>query len=167
MQALYLAFVFLHILAAIVWIGGIFFLILVVVPWLRRGDRAAAGAFLRDTGIRFRDVGWICFVVLFGTGLANLWLRGVRPGRLADPEWLATPFARAVILKVLAFTAVLVVSAVHDFVVGPRATRAMEQDPGGAEAARLRRSASLLGRLNALLALALVFLGIVLVRGWP
>jgi len=168
MQTLYLASVFAHILAAVVWIGGTFFLILVVVPWLRRsGNREAAGPFLRDTGLRFRAVGWWCFGILFATGLLNLWVRGVRLDDLADARWLGTPFGRAVTLKILLFTAVLVVSSIHDFVIGPRATRAMEREPGGAEARTLRRRASWLGRLNALLALALVFLGIVLVRGWP
>jgi len=167
MQAIYLASVFLHILAAVVWIGGMFFLIMVVVPWLRRGNRATAGAMLRDTGIRFRNVGWACFAVLLATGVLNLWLRRVGFEDLVSPEWLSTPFGRALVLKLTIFALVLALSFAHDFVVGPRATRAMEADPGGAEALRLRRAASWMGRLNALLALALVFLGVVLVRGWP
>lgn len=167
MQALYVASVFLHILAAVVWVGGMFFLILVVVPWLRRGHRATAGTFLRDTGTRFRTVGWACFALLFATGALNLWLRRVRPGDLLRPEWVGTPFGRAVILKLTLFALVIILSFVHDFVIGPRATRAMETDPGGEEALRLRRAASWMGRLNALLAMALVFLGVVLVRGWP
>lgn len=167
MRAIYLASVFLHILAAVVWIGGMFFLIMVVVPWLRRGNRATAGAMLRDTGIRFRNVGWACFAVLLATGVLNLWLRRVGFEDLASPEWRSTPFGRALVLKLTLFALVLALSFVHDFVVGPRATRAMEADPGGAEALRLRRAASWMGRLNALLALALVFLGVVLVRGWP
>jgi hypothetical protein len=62
---------------------------------------------------------------------------------------------------------VLLVSAVHDFSLGPRATVAIAKDPTSAEAERFRRRASVLGRLNALLALALVALGVILVRGWP
>lgn len=167
MQALYIASVYFHILAALVWLGGMFFLILVVVPWLRRGNRAAAGTLLRDTGRRFRTVGWACLVTLLATGSVNLWLRRVRPVDFTRPEWLESPFGRAVLLKLTLFAVVLVLSAAHDFVIGPRATGAMEADPGGPEALRLRRWASWMGRANALLALALVFLGVVLVRGWP
>jgi copper resistance protein D len=167
MQTVYVVSVFLHILSAIVWIGGMFFLILVVVPWLRAGNRAAAGALLRDTGLRFRTVGWVCLATLLATGLLNLWLRRVRPGDLASPEWLATPFGRTVVAKLVLFGLVLAISVVHDFHVGPAATSAMRDDPAGDRALRLRRAASWMGRVNALLALALVFLGVVLVRGWP
>lgn len=164
----YLLSVWLHILAAITWIGGMLFLVLVVVPWLRGGARVDAATFLRETGGRFRTVGWTCFAILLGTGVVNLWARGVRPDDLMDPAWLASPFGRAVLLKLLIFAAVLGVSGIHDFVVGPRATAAIErQAPGSAEAARLRRQASLLGRLNVFLALCLVALGVILVRGWP
>jgi len=167
MHALYVASVFLHILAAIIWMGGMFFLILVVVPWLRSGNRQTAGTLLRDTGLRFRTVGWACLGTLLATGTFNLWVRRVRLSDLVAPEWIGTPFGRTVVLKLTLFTVVIALSVVHDFVVGPRATRALQQDPGGTDALRLRRTASWMGRLNALLALALVYLGVVLVRGWP
>jgi len=167
MRWLYLTSVWLHILAAIVWIGGMGFLVLVVVPWLRAGARVEAGAFLRETGARFRTVGWTCFAILFVTGSINLWMRGVRPADLASPDWLAAPFGRAVGLKLVLFALVLGVSGIHDFVLGPRATAAIERAPRSPEAERVRRQASLLGRANVLLALCLVALGVVLVRGWP
>lgn len=164
---LYLLSVWLHILAATVWIGGMFFLVLVVVPWLRSGDRAGAATFLRETGERFRTVGWTCFAVLLVTGTFNLWTRGVRFGDFARPAWRASPFGKAVLWKLGVFAIVLLVSAYHDFLIGPRATRALGEDPRSALAERLRRRASLLGRLNALLALVLVAIAVILVRGWP
>lgn len=167
MYALYVTSVWLHILAATTWIGGMLFLVLVVVPWLRRGDRARAAAFLRETGNRFRNVGWACFAVLVVTGTFNLYVRGVRPGDFLRPEWRASGLGRAVSCKLLAFAAVLAVSAVHDFIVGPRATVAVEADPSSPRAQKLRRVAALLGRLNVLLALALVAFAVFIVRGWP
>lgn len=169
MTLLYLISVWLHIVAATLWVGGLFFLVLVVVPWLRGGGPGAidAGAFLRDTGERFRNVGWACFAILLLTGTFNLWMRGIRPGHFARAEWLTSPFGTAVLLKLAAFGLVVGVSAVHDFLIGPRATAAMERDARAPETVTLRRRAALLGRLNGLLALVLVALGVVLVRGWP
>lgn len=168
LYALYVLSVWIHILAATVWIGGLFFVVLVVVPWLRRtGDRQQGAAFLRDTGLRFRTVGWACFAILVVTGTFNLWMRGVRLHHFTDPAWLGSPLGRAIVLKLSAFLAVVVVSAIHDFVWGPRATAALAADPESAEARRLRRRASVAGRLNGLLALAIVFFAVVIVRGWP
>ena len=167
MHTLYLFSVWLHILAATVWIGGMAFLVLVVVPWLRKGDRTNAGLFLRETGIRFRSVGWVCFVILLMTGTFNLWVRGVRLLDFTRWEWLTSPFGKAVVIKLSLFLVVLSISAVHDFVVGPRAPIAIERDPRSQEAEALRKQASYMGRLNVLFALALVAFGVVLVRGWP
>ena len=167
MHALYLVSVWIHILAAMVWIGGMAFLVLVVVPWLRSGKRAEAAAFLRETGERFRNVGWTCFVVLLLTGSFNLWVRGVRLSDFARPEWLQSSFGKTILVKLGVFVLVLVVSLAHDFVVGPRATRAIAADPHSTEARRQRRHASVLGRFNVLLALVLVALGVMLVRGVP
>lgn len=167
MHALYVATVILHLLAAFTWLGGIAFLMLVIVPWLRRGDRARAAALVQETGERFRLVGWACFLTLAATGTMLLRFRGVEWANLTDVTWLGLPFGRAVAWKLGLFTAILTVSAVHDFRVGPRATRAVAKDPASPEAERLRRRASALGRLNAVLGLAIVVVAVVLVRGWP
>ncbi len=165
LRVLYLLSVWAHILAATIWIGGMLFLVLVVVPWLRSGRSVDAGVFLRDTGQRFRTVGWACFGVVLVTGSFNLWVRGVRWSSFADVQWLASPFGRTVLFKIAVFAVVLVVSAVHDWVLGPRATRVLEEDPRSRLAVRLRRRASWLGRFNVVLALLLLAGGVLLVRG--
>ncbi len=167
MHILFLVSMWLHILAATLWIGGMFFIVLVVVPWLRSAERANAGAFLRDTGLRFRNIGWACFGVLLVTGTFNLWARGVRVGDLARAEWLSSPYGTLVSMKIATFLTVVGVSAIHDFAVGPRATQAIIHDPRSAEATSMRRTASLLGRANALLALVLIAVAVMLVRGAP
>jgi len=167
MHTLYLLSVYLHITAAIVWIGGMFFLVLVLVPWLRKGDRAQAGRVMKEAGQRFRTIGWACFGVVLVTGSFNLYVRGVRFSSFVDPQWLASPFGRAVVYKLSFFALVLLLSAVHDFWHGPRATLAVQKDPRSPEAERFRKQASHLGRLNMLLALTLLGLGVILVRGWP
>jgi copper resistance protein D len=166
-HALYVISVWLHILAAMAWVGGMLFLVLVVVPWLRRGGGVDAGRFLHETGVRFRNVGWGCFALLLATGTFNLWFRGIRFTHFVDPAWLGTPYAKALIAKLVVFALIVAVSAVHDFSIGPRATRALRERPGAPEALTLRKRASLLGRLNAVLALVVVFVAVTLVRGWP
>ncbi|HEY6722455.1 MAG TPA: DUF4149 domain-containing protein [Polyangiaceae bacterium] len=167
MRLLYLVSVGIHILAATVWIGGMLFLVLVVVPWLRRGGRTDAAIFLRETGERFRNVGWICFGLLLITGTFNLWVRGVRLSDFGRAEWLESSFGKTVLVKLGAFLVVLVVSALHDFVVGPRATKAIAADARSTDARQQRRRASMLGRINVVLAIVLVAAGVVLVRGTP
>jgi len=167
MHALYLISVWLHILAATVWIGGMAFVVLVVVPWLRRGGRADAARFLRETGERFRNVGWTCFAIVVLTGSYNLWFRGVVWSDLTTASWLLSPFGKTVVFKLATFGLVLLISAVHDFVVGPRATLAIAEDPASRETQVLRRSASILGRVNVALALLLVAAGVMIVRGPP
>jgi uncharacterized membrane protein len=167
MHALYIVSVWLHIVAATAWVGGMFFIMLVAVPWLRSGGGQHAGAFLRETGLRFRRVGWGCFTILLLTGTFNLWVRGVRFASFTNAEWLGSPFGKTVTAKLTLFLVVLAVSTWHDFVAGPRATRAITRDVRSPEAASLRRQASFLGRANALLALVLLALGVMLVRGVP
>ncbi|HKP61768.1 MAG TPA: CopD family protein [Polyangiales bacterium] len=167
MNTLYLISVWLHILAATVWIGGMTFLVLVVVPWLREGGRAQGAVFLRETGARFRNVGWVCFAIVLVTGSFNLWVRGVRPASFVQSAWLGSPFGTLVLWKLGVFAAVLLLSSVHDFVLGPRATVAIARDPQSIEAQALRRRASYAGRANVLLALVLVAIGVMLVRGLP
>lgn len=169
MHALYVISVFLHIIAATAWVGGMLFLVLVVVPWLRSSGRggAAAATFLRETGVRFRAVGWSCFLVLVVTGTFNLHMRGVGVLSLSDSAFWQSPFGSVFAVKMLLFMGVLLVSLIHDFIVGPSATQLIAEAPNSAEAARVRKQASLLGRLNALFALAIVLCAVMLVRGWP
>jgi len=168
-HGLYILSVFLHILAATVWIGGMFFVVLVFVPWLRgsASGRENAAVILRETGVRFRTIGWICFAILTITGTYQLYVRGVRFGDFADSAFLGSPGGRLIVAKLAIFGVVLVMSYVHDFHVGPKATAAIEADPRSAEAARLRAAASRFGRLNAMLALVIVALAVMIVRGSP
>ena len=159
-------FVWLHILAAAVWLGGMVFLALVLVPVVRRPEyREHASRLVHLTGVRFRTVGWVCLGALVVTGFANLWYRGIGWAALSNAGFWTTPFGSLLGWKLLVVAVILALSAYHDFSVGPRATAAGQADPGSAPALRLRRQASWMGRLNLLLALAAMALGVLLVRG--
>ena len=168
MRWLYLVSVWLHVLAAAIWVGGLIFVALVVVPVIRRKELEGAGArLIHLTGVRFRWVGWACFGLLLLTGVVNLLARGIAWADLFAPQFWAGPFGKLLGLKLVVFALILASSAVHDFVIGPRAVSIWQERPGSAEATRLRRQATQFGRLNLLLALLIVALGVMLVRGTP
>jgi uncharacterized membrane protein len=142
--SLALAVRFVHLLAVVIWVGGMLFIALVLVLITRRlEDAALRTRLVQDTGRRFRTVGWLALGVIAATGLGNLALR---------PELLGAPrFHAKAWLVVLA----LALGAFHDFVLGPRAGR-----PGAGPSARVR--ASWVARVNVLVALAIVALGLAL-----
>jgi uncharacterized membrane protein len=157
-----------HVLAAAIWVGGMIFVALVVVPVIRRKElQGAAARLIHFTGIRFRWVGWACFVLLLVTGLFNVLVRGIAWADLFTPQFWAAPFGKLLAVKLVVFALILASSALHDFLVGPRAVVVWQERPGSAEATRLRRQATRFGRLNLLLALTIVALGVMLVRGAP
>ena len=165
--------VLVHILSAIVWVGGIAFLALVVVPVARRLTPADRAALVAAVGSRFRTIGWICIALLVVTGLINLHYRGVTWDSVASGALFITPFGRLVGAKVTLVAAMVAVSAVHDFVVGPASARAHARagscpsPEAQAAITTLRRRASWLARVTALLALAIVAVAVTLVRGLP
>ena len=139
-----LALRFLHVLGALTWIGGMLFVALVLVPVVRgEADPALRVRLFHRAGVRFRAVGWAALALLLATGLANLWMR---------PYLLTlTHFQCKLGLVVLA----LALSAFHDFVLGPRAG-APGADP------RIRVWASWLARVNVVIVLIVVALGLAL-----
>jgi len=166
MHALYVFSVWVHLLAAIAWIGGMLFLVTVMVPLLRRPEmRARAAELFHVVGLRFRTVGWIAIGVLVVTGITNLLLRGYTLGQVATGAVFAGPFGHTLAMKLTLVLGLLVLGVVHDFWLGPRATVLAREKPDSPERERARKVASWMGRTSMLLALAVVALAVMLVRG--
>ena len=164
MRSLYLLNVTVHVLAALLWLGGMFFFALVGAPVLRRLEPPALRArVFAELGEAFRKVGWGAIALLLATGALNLHLTGVlRGGQLWRAAFWSAPYGRALAWKLAAVAAMVALSAVHDFVLGPRAGRL---DPGSPAALRARTRAAWLARVNALIGLVLVFAAVRLARG--
>ena len=144
MRGLSLLLRWLHVLAAITWLGGMLFVALVLVPVTRRLDDAALRTRLvQDAGRRFRTIGWIALGVLVLTGIGHVL---VFPHFLRDGRFHA---------KLLLALAALGLAALHDFRLGPRAGA-----PGADPAWRAR--ASWVARVNVLVVVAVVLLGLAL-----
>lgn len=168
MHTLYVASVFLHILAAIVWVGGAVFLGAVLVPALRHPEhRDVAPSLVMATGLRFRVVGWVSVAVLVLTGTANLWFRGFGWSDLVSGRLFAGPFGHVLAVKLTVVTLIVALTLYHDLRVGAPATRAWTERPDDPEVQRGRRAARHLGRATAALSLLAVLLGVLLVRGVP
>jgi uncharacterized membrane protein len=167
MYAWFVASMWLHLAAAVVWIGGLAFISIVLVPTLRDAKlRSQAVILLRTAGRKFQRVAYLSFVVLIVTGALNVYLKA-GGSFAAAAALLPTTYGRLLITKVLVVAAIIAISLYHDFAVGPAAARALEVDAGSAEARRLRRQAAWLGRANVLLSLVVMTLALLLVRGVP
>ena len=157
MSIWYYANVTVHVLAAMVWLGGMLFLGLVGAPVLRRVEPAPLRQRLfQELGSRFRTVGWWCIAVLVVTGVLNLWFRGwlrAPSPAVLDPAFWRTGTGHALCAKLACVVVMVTASALHDFVLGPAAGRAT---PGSERALLLRRRAALVARVNALVGVVLV-----------
>lgn len=162
MRELYLLNVTVHVLAALLWLGGMFFLAAVGAPVLRTVEPPALRAELfRRLGQRFRAVGWMAIGALVATGTLNLHFSATLY-RLNDAGFWATRYGHALAWKLAAAAAMIATSAVHDFVLGPRASSLR---PGTPQALRARGRAAWLARINAILGVALVVAAVRLARG--
>ena len=153
-----------HVFAAILWLGGMFFLAVIGAPVLRGiPDAGLRRDLFRDLGERFRRVGWATIAVLVVTGTTNLAYRGMLSwSALGDAAFWGTPYGTALAWKLGSVAVMLLIQAYHDFVLGPASS---SLDPGSAGAARVRRRAALAARFTALMGVVLVIAAVRLARG--
>lgn len=165
MPTLYFVNVTVHVLASTFWLGGMFFLGVVGAPVLRAIEPPALRQRLfQQLGVRARDLGWWAIGVLLVTGIVNLHYKGWLhwTGVLGSLEFWRTSTGQMLALKLGAVATMMIVSAVHDFILGPMAGRAQ---PGSPAALALRRRAALLARVSALVGVVVVIAAVRLARG--
>lgn len=152
--------VWLHVLAAVSWIGGTIFLSVVLVPVLRREPFASQRAILiRTTALRFRVVVWGAIATLLLTGPLLLHQRGIP---IADPTgW---PMVLGIKLGLVAI--LLLFTVTHDLIIGPRVGRILQIPTES----RTRLDHTLviwspwIARSSLILTLAVLFAAVMLVR---
>lgn len=155
-----LVLVWIHLIAAVSWIGGTIFLSLVLAPSYRvLASKPDAGALFRATARRFRLIVWGAVAVLLMTGPLLVVSHG---WPLFDPvRWpslLATKLSFAGVL--------LLMTVAHDLVLGPR-VRAIMAVPSGQRNASDRTilaAATWLPRMALILALAILLAAVMLAR---
>jgi putative copper export protein len=160
-MSIYQIAVFLHLLGAILWVGGIFFLAVVAVPVARGLDPPVRSRVVQGLGRQFRLVGWSALAVVLATGIVAAGIRGATVPGILDGSFWSTTFGRHLGEKLVVVVGMVLVSAFHDFVAGPAAARAQA---AGTDVTRLRRRAVWLARVTAMLAILVVYLAVRLVR---
>jgi copper resistance protein D len=139
-----------HLLAAGVWFGGSTALVFVGVPAIRSLDGEPRGRAMKELGLRWRPIGYGALGVAALTGAA-----------LAARDWESTTSFQVVLwVKVALFACLVVVSYLHNFVLGPRLQAEIRD--GRAQATRPRLVA--VGWVSYGLTMTLPILGVVLQR---
>ena len=152
--------VWIHLIAATFWVGGMLFLSLVAVPLLKKDLNPVISQLGFVTlARRFRTLVWVALSLLLVTGsilLANY------------VNFSETPvvWPPAVLIKLTLVVFLIVVSVAHDQIIGPK-VRTLKKKPI-AELVKtekfLLRISPLLARLTLLLGLAILFAAVSLVR---
>ncbi len=114
MRGVYLTSVWLHVLAAMTWIGGMVVFVAAVMPYFRRRPEAEKASFLEWFGQRFRVISWTCFSILAVTGTFNLWARGVRPADFLRADWHQTTFGQMVTVKLTLVAVAVLLTILHE-----------------------------------------------------
>ena len=137
-----------HLLAAAVWVGGSTALIFVGVPVLRTLEGPERGRAMRELGLRWRPLGYGALLVAALTGVA-----------LAAREWETRPAFQIVFwFKVSLAVCLVIVSYLHNFVIGPRLQAEIRE--GRPESSR--RALVVVGWISYALTIAVPVLGVAL-----
>lgn len=160
MPSMMLLLVWLHLLAAVSWIGGMIFLSLVLAPLVRsREATPVLMALFRLAARRFRSVVWTAVVLLLTTGPLLLHQRGLSV--LAPTEW-----PHVLRIKLGLVSVLLLLTVAHDLLLGPSVKRisAMSASARSRWEQTLVRMASWVPRVGVLLALGVLFAAVKLAR---
>lgn len=151
----------LHILAAITWIGGMIFIVLILLPVLRPSLPPVQRTLLfAKVGQRYSMISWIALAVLVVTGYFN--------GERRQVPWMHMteyPYGETLHMKLTLVGFVIPITLVHAFYFGRRMERVAErmveigETPElAAERRRLQIGSGILSAVNLLLNIAIVLL---------
>ena len=137
-----------HVLSATVWVGGTVFLVAVAVPYARSLGPDRRTEIASAIGRRFRPVAWTAMAGLVGSGLYML----QKLGYLGEGGLTGSSDGRLMMAKLGTVGVLIALSAVHDFVLGPRAEHRLET----------RSTLLVLARATGVLTLIVPILGVLL-----
>jgi uncharacterized membrane protein len=143
--------IWIHLLAAMFWIGGMLFFAIVLVPSLRLLPPPQKAELIGRIGQRFRKTGWISLGILLVTGLSQLYHLG-SPVFAEGSLWV-----KLILIVLMVFFTLL-----HDFVLDPGSVEISRANP----ASPLRGTVRWLPRLNLAVGIFVVLAAVYLTRGY-
>ncbi len=160
--------VFIHLLLAAIWVGGLIYTAAVVIPFAVRQDPEEKQRILRGLARKFRNLAWGSMLLLIITGIGNLSLRPARVkigqlfnGEAFDPTKV-DPFLATWLPWKLAFIAVAILLMLyHDY----SSIRAAKEHAGSPETAPGNRAGSIAAALATLASIAVLYFSVRLIRG--
>ncbi len=163
-ELLYRIAIIVHVLGAVVWVGGVLFMGMIAVPTAKKlGNEELRRQILDAMGRRFRPVGWTALGLLVASGIYLMWHWGATVETVLDLSFFEHAHGQKLGYKLMLVIPMLVISAAHDFWLGPRAT---DPDRSEEEMERDRRLAGILGRITGILVILIVVLAVFVTRPW-
>lgn len=161
---LYFLLLILHVLSAMIWVGGMIFYVIVFIPVIRNPElKDQKLRLLQLTAIQFRNISYYIFFVLILSGTGILYLKGFFQNGINLELWISN-IGYMFITKIILFTILFLSSLYHDFVTGPKTFTYLTTDPVRFE--RYRKTSSFFGRFNLLVSLTIAIFGIFVSRGF-
>ena len=143
----------LHIMAAIVWVGGMFFTRFVLAPALQQLEPGVRYPLVKSVGRKFSRIGWIALGVAALSGSYKVYTAW-------DPEIIFhSVFGAALGVKLTLVLFMVCLSFMHDFVWGPRLADG-KLTRGSAEYQAALSRLIFWARVNVALVLVIVFAGV-------
>ena len=165
---MYFLSVWIHIVAAAIWTGGLIYTAAVVVPFALSHPVEERQRILRGLARRFRWIGWGSIGVLFITGLGNLTLRlspiklsQVFNGEVFNPEKVERLIAVWLPWKLMLVIVMIGLMAFHDVT----SIQAAKRSEGSSDTASGNRLGSRAAALATLVAILVLYVSVRLVRG--
>lgn len=160
--------VWIHILMAAVFVGGMIYTASVSVPFALKHGPDERQRILRGLGRRFRPIGWTAIVILIVTGLGNLLLRlspismrQLFTGEAFDPEKVDGFIAIWLPWKLMLVVVMIGLMLFHDIT----SMRAARRHAGDADSAPGNRAGTMAASLATVVAVLLLYVSVRLVRG--
>lgn len=160
----YFIFLILHVFSAMIWIGGMIFYVIVVMPVIRNSEFTNQKLkLLQFTALQFRKISYFIFLIFVVSGTGLLYEKGFFSFESGFRLWTSN-IGLMFLFKIGLFTVLFLSSLYHDFVTGPKTFVYFATDPLLHE--KYRKTSAFFGRFNLLLSVSMAILGILVSRGF-